>query len=481
MTAAELRAVAAELGIALGDAEAEVLGEVLRAQLSSFAALATEEAALAPTPEEDPHRAWLWRCRIDGRPGGPLHGRTVGFKDHVAVAGLPLTYNARPLEHEVAPCDATVVSRVLEAGGTVSGKHVLSGITTADHAVARRGPPLHPHDPTRATGGSSSGSAVAVAAGEVDIAFGGDQGGSVRVPAAWCGVVGLKPTFGLVSHTGATFHGDPSLDHLGPLARNVADVALALEAVAGTDGIDPRQGVGVPVRLDVVGGLEAGIEGLRIGVLEEGFDEPVQPGVCAAVVEAVGVLADLGADVRAVSVPEHRTAHTALSVIVAHGVRARRRATRPGDALGRLVADQVELLVPHLRANLLAAELSWRDDGGAALRAARGARVAATHAYDLALVDADVLAMPTCPTVAPLLAAPTDRPAALRAALGSLADPARSEARNTRIFNLTGHPALTVPCGTVDGLPVGLQLVGRRLDDPLVMRVAYAYEQAASA
>lgn len=391
----------------------------------------------------------------------------MGFKDHIAVAGLPLTYNARPLEHNIATEDAGVVARVLDAGGVVTGKHALSGITTQDHAVARRGPPLNPRDVTRVTGGSSSGSAVAVAAGEVDIAFGGDQGGSVRVPAAYCGIVGLKPTYGLITHAGAVFHSDPTLDHIGILGRQVADVAVALEAVAGADGHDPRQGGAIPERLDVLGELDAGVEGLRLGMLVEGFDEAVDPVVAAGVRAAASVLAGAGASVVDVSVPEHLSIHPSISVTVAFGVRARRRAGAEGSAepLERLLATEWDILVPYLRHNLLAAGLSWHLDGGAAPAAAARLRPAFIDAYDRALAGVDVLVMPTCPTVAPPLGTPLD---------------GHAVAGNTRPFNFTGHPALALPCGTAHGLPVSMQLVGRRAEDALLLRVARAYEGAAS-
>ena len=387
----------------------------------------------------------------------------MGFKDHIAVAGLPLTYNARPLERNVATEDAGVVARVLAAGGVVTGKHALSGITTQDHAVARRGPPLNPCDVTRVTGGSSSGSAVAVAAGEVDIAFGGDQGGSVRVPAAYCGVVGLKPTYGLVSHAGALFHSDPTLDHIGIFGRRVTDVAVALEAVAGADGRDRRQDASIPERVDVLSGLEAGVEGLRLGVLAEGFDGQVDPAVGAGVRAAVGVLHDAGASVVDVSVPAHLSIHPSICVTVAFGVRARRRAS--AEPLERLLASEWDILVPYLQRNLLAAELSWHLAGDSVPSAAARLRPAFVAAYDLALAGVDVLVMPTCPTVAPPLGTPLD---------------GHAVAGNTRPFNFTGHPAIAVPCGTAHRLPVSMQLVGRRLEDALLLRVARAYERTAS-
>ena len=471
-TAVEVEALAAELGLTLRAGEADACSAALvefgeLAGLRAPAPVVERDRGRPPAADEDPYRAWLWRSSIEGRPGGLLAGRTVGFKDHIAVAGLPLTFNARPLEHHLAEEDAGVVRRVLDAGGTITGKHALSGIVTQDHAVAHRGPPLNPCDPARVTGGSSSGSAVAVAAGEVDVAFGGDQGGSVRVPAAYCGVVGLKPTYGLVSHAGATFHSDPTLDHIGIFGRRVLDVARALEAVAGYDERDPCQDRTIPDRVDVLAGLEAGVGRLRVGVLKEGFGDTVDPEIASGVRAAIALLRKMGADVTEVSVPEHRTVHPAISVTVAYGVRTRCRAGAEGssDPLERLLATHTGDLVPYLKVNLLAAELSWRADGGAALTAAARVRAQCARAYDGALSGVDVLVMPTTPTVAPALSAPGD---------------GRTVAQNTRPFNFTGHPALAVPCGTARGLPISMQIVGRHLDDALLLRVAYTHEQATS-
>src|SRR6202022_1128022 len=163
------------------------------------------------------------------------------------------------------------------------------------------------------TGGSSSGSGAALAAGEVDISCGGDQGGSIRIPAAYCGVVGLKPTFGLVSHMGVAFGSEQSVDHTGPMARTVEDVAAALQAVAGYDGYDQRQGRDVPASIDALSHLRDGVRGLRIGILEEGFDDPIDAEVHDGVLAAVEVLAEAGAQISKISIPSHRTINQVAS------------------------------------------------------------------------------------------------------------------------------------------------------------------------
>ncbi len=207
----------------------------------------------------------------------------------MSVAGIPQVFlPSQFMEGFIPDVDATIVTRVLAAGGKVVGKHIMGGF------MGDYGKPVNPHNPERITGGSSSGPGAALAAGEVDIAFGGDQGGSIRLPAAYCGIVGLKPTFGLVSHFAVGFAAEQSVDHVGPMARNVENVAAALQAVAGYDDYDPRQRRGIPEKIDALSSLDGGVRGLRIGILEEGFaPEPIQirrvaEGVLAAIVPLFG-------------------------------------------------------------------------------------------------------------------------------------------------------------------------------------------------
>jgi amidase len=235
----------------------------------------------------------MWKCRIEGAAEGVLKGRTVSFKDHIALAGAPMSFGSFALDGFIPDFDATVVTKVLQAGGTIIGKNVMNGLSGGfgtGGAIGDYGRPLNPHDREHVTGGSSSGSGAAVAAGEVDISFGGDQGGSIRIPAAFCGIIGHKPTFGLVSHFGIGFGSDQSIDYTGPMTRTVEDAAAALQATAGYDPYDPRATRDVPARMDVLGRLADGVAGLRIGVLQEGFDE-AQHDVRDLVLAAVDVLA----------------------------------------------------------------------------------------------------------------------------------------------------------------------------------------------
>ena len=434
-----------------------------------------------PVPADDPYRAWLWRCELRESAAGLLAGRTVSFKDHISVAGLPQSFATGLLDGFVPDEDATVVARALRAGATVLGKNTMSGFT-ADSPRA-----VNPRDPGRSTGGSSSGSAVAVAAGEVDLSFGGDQGGSARLPAAFCGVLGLKPTFGLVSHHGAAFAADPSLDHIGLLAADAECLARGLQAVAGTDGLDPRQGRDCPDGIDALTQLGAGLAGLRVGVLQEGFDAPLDATVRDAVSAAIEVLGGLGAQVVTMSVPEHRRAGAAYRVLAMEGARAifltglsgaGARTRYPAAtiaAVQQMWRDHADRLTEATTLYHLTAEISRRRHNGAGYAQAQNARPRYEAAYNRALSDVDVLVMPAVRTPAPAAALPGPAgPDAVPAALAGHWMGADT-LYNLMPFDYTGHPALAVPCPSADRLPASIQLVGRHFRDDLLLRVASAY------
>jgi amidase len=506
-TIEEILEIAARLGLSLGAEDAALLQGPLVDQLAGMDAflqarvdeerpplLVAERApGHRPSAAEDPLGAWLWRCRIEGPPGGLLTGATVSFKDHVSVAGIPLTFGTSVLDGFVPDVDATVATRVLQAGATIIGKnthHGFAGLRSLGGGLGDYWDAVNPHDPARQTGGSSSGSAVAVAAGDVDIAFGGDQGGSVRHPAAYCGVVGLKPTYGLVSHMGAAYGGEPSIDHLGPLARTVRDAATALQAVAGYDGYDPRQGREVPDAIDALGGLEDGVEGLSIGVVAEGFAEPIDAEVRDSVHAAIEVLRRAGARIVELSIPEHATVTAAAGALQVSGLGAMRtnatgvfptgaHAYLPQGittAIDRAWTAKGDQMAGYLKLTWILGELSRRRFHGAVYAKAQNARRVFMKAYDRALDQVDVLALPTCPVVAPEVGPALDHAAAWRREIDVLAEVFPSF-RNVQPFNYTGHPAIAVPCGPPGALPHSLQLVGRAFADPLVLRVAHAYEQ----
>ena len=222
-----------------------------------------------PMPEENKFGAWYVKTSIKGRPGGKLAGRRVALKDNVCLAGVPMTVGAGFLDGSVPDIDATIVERILDAGGEIAGKAVCEYycVSGGSH-TSSTGPVQNPRKLGHTTGGSSSGSAALVASGEVPLAIGGDQAGSIRIPASFCGIVGMKPTYGLVPYTGIGPL-EITIDTAGPMSANVADNALLLEAIAGPDGLDSRQHL---ARVDrYTESLKQGVKGLRIGVLKEGF------------------------------------------------------------------------------------------------------------------------------------------------------------------------------------------------------------------
>ncbi|MCA1647198.1 MAG: amidase [Chloroflexi bacterium] len=502
----EVIAVARGLGIQLGSDEAGLYRKYVLEQLSAldaFVQARLEEPAppmhsparqpgYQPSPAEDPLNAWRWKCRIEGAPEGVLAGKTVSYKDHVAVAGMPMSFGSFALEGFIPDFDATIVTRVLEAGGIIVGKNVMNGLSGGlgtGGAIGDYGRPLNPHNPEHVTGGSSSGSGAAVAAGEVDISFGGDQGGSIRIPAAFCGILGLKPTFGLVSHFGIGFGSDQSIDHTGPMTRTVEDAAAALQATAGYDAYDPRMPRNAPERIDVLGALTDGVSGLRIGVLQEGFDE-AEVDVRDMVMAAVDALAAMGARVSNVSIPEHREVRIAQTALDGEGALAVfktgffgafTRTYYPASliaTINQMWAAHADVLAPRTKLSLITAELSKRNYNGRVYAKAQNVRPTYIKAYDSALANVDVLVMPTCLMTAPRNHRPTTVTEAIE---DNLATRNSAAVRNTQPFNYTGHPALAMPIGNSPaGLPVSMQLVGRFFDDPLLLRVAYAYQHAPS-
>ncbi len=437
-----------------------------------------------PAPEDNPLNAWYWRSEIKGAGEGPLVGRTVAIKDNVSVAGVPMMNGTAVLEGYVPDSDATIVTRILDAGGTILGKAVCESmcISGGSH-TSDTGPVRNPYDPDRSAGGSSSGSAALVGAGEVDMAIGGDQGGSIRIPGCWCGIYGLKPTYGLVPYTGI-FPIEITLDHTGPMARSAADCALLLEAIAGPDGLDPRQNANLQPR-PYVRALTGDVSDLRIGVMAEGFgiDGVSEPDVDEITRNSAEAFRQLGAGVADVSVPWHKDGvHVwngigieglTLLMIADNGMGtnwkghystglldafARGRRTRANDFSETV--KMVVLLGQYLHDSYHGRYYAKAQNLGRSLKAA----------YDRALRDVDLLLMPTLPLKAtPIPSSDASREEYVARALEMIA--------NTAPFDVTGHPAMTVPCGMSEGLPVGMMLVGRTGEDATVLRAADAFQR----
>jgi amidase len=437
-----------------------------------------------PIGDENPYGAWAWRGSVTGAGTGPLVGKRVAIKDVVAVAGMPLRNGSPVMEGYVPVADATVVTRILDAGGEVIGKATCENLSFSGGSNTSYPEPVrNPRDPRYMAGGSSSGSAALLAYGACDVAIGGDQGGSIRIPSSWCGVVGLKPTFGLVPFTGAAST-EPSLDTLGPMGTSVVDVATLLDAIAGPDGLDPRQGWASAVFQSATSSLTADCQGLRIGVLEEGFGWPhSEPDVDETVDAAASVFKTLGADVSHISVPLHRDGCTIFEGVATEG--AWTAMIRDGgvgrgwtgycdthhlnffaDAWRRRAND----LPPSLKVTILLGAYLTKRYRGRYYGRAQNLRRALTQAYDDVFRSVDLLLMPTTPQKAILFDAQ-------RSVTEELLVTANAK-QNTCPFNLSGHPAISVPCGPSCGLPIGMMLVGRHFEDAITLRAAHAYEQA---
>lgn len=433
-----------------------------------------------PAEGEDPHNAIVTRCEVRGADEGPLSGYEIGVKDNVAVAGVEMTCGSNLFEGYLPDRDATIVTRLLDAGGTITATLNLEDLAfSGSGELSAHGPVLNPRDPDYLAGGSSSGSAAAVLTGDVDVAIGTDQGGSSRMPASWCGVVGLKPTYGLVPYTGIVPR-DPSIDHAGVFARTVEECALVLETIAGNDPLDPRQH---PVDAGrYVDALDADPEGLTVGVVEEGFGRPESDeSVDRTVREALDAFAEAGAEVGSVSVPWHEDGSAVLMAIALEGSAAMVRDESVGryvrgrydvqlaEAFGRARRTNAEDFPPMQKLALVFGGYVAEQYQGRYYARAQNLVRELRAAYDDALSEVDVLAMPTTPH--------TPHEVAPEATLEEAMERAFSMNGNTSPFDASGHPAISVPCGRADDLPVGLMFVGEWFDEATVHRTAHAFER----
>ncbi|MBR72352.1 MAG: Asp-tRNA(Asn)/Glu-tRNA(Gln) amidotransferase GatCAB subunit A [Rhodospirillaceae bacterium] len=449
-----------------------------------------------PQPEENPYNAWYWRTNIKGAPKGILNGYEVGIKDMVSVAGVPMMNGARAIEGFTPTIDATIVTRILDAGADIVGKTACADFSFSGGGhTSAYGPIKNPRKPTHSPGGSSKGSAVALAAGDVPLAIGGDQGGSIRIPSAWCGVVGHKPTYGLVPYTGCMTI-EMTLDHIGPMANSVEDAAKLLEAITGSDGYDPRQrGINFEkINKNYSSAIGKGCEGVCIGILQEGFNQtvdtwgniglpPSDPIVDSKVLNAINCLEKAGADIQNISVPLHIDGLSIWFGVAAEGTT---EFMFKGNGTGTNWSGFYDVpLLDHLaksyktRAHdfpltvknlILLGEYLNRQYNGRYYAKAQNLTQTLRNAYDKAFEKVDVLVMPTIPHL-PCTIPPYD------ADFGEYMTKALNMINNTPQFNLTGHPAISIPCGMHDGLPIGLQIVGKQFDDYKVIQVADSFEK----
>ena len=433
-----------------------------------------------PSREEDPLNAISRRCTLKGASSGKLAGKRFGLKNNICVAGMPMTCASLVLEGYVPETDATVVTRLLDAGAEIVANLNLENFAFSGAGdTSAQGACLNPHNPQHLAGGSSSGSAAALYYDDIDITIGGDQGGSIRIPASWCGVVGLKPTHSLVPYTNIVGI-DNTIDHAGPMARTVADAALTLEVIAGKDPLDPRQGE-VPVQR-YTEALGRDVKGLRIGVVGEGFGiVGSEPDVDAGVRKALEILREMGAEVVDVSIPEHKQGPAVLWSIVSEGASTLLHANgmgyhwqglyNPGlmETLGKFRRAQANDFPPTVKMVLICGTYMSERYHGAIYAKAQNLRRVVRAAYDRALEQVDILAMPTTPMKAHEYIPDLDIKGTVTHGWDMLA--------NTAPFNMTGHPGLNVPCGKSNTLPIGLMLIGRHFDDATLFRAADAFER----
>mgnify|MGYP001493311273 CR=1 FL=1 len=492
-TPTQLREVAEEVGLSLSDADVTSFIELIRPSVAAYNIVDAMPDNLPevkyprtpgrrPAPEENKHNAWYVKTTVKGAADGKLKGKTVALKDNIMLAGVPMMNGASILDGYVPDIDATVVQRVLDAGATILGKthceyYCMSGgsHTNAVGAV---------HNPFKmgySAGGSSSGSAVVVALGEADMALGGDQGGSIRMPASFSGIYGMKPTHGLVPYTGI-MPIEVFVDHTGPMTKSVYDNALLLEVLAGPDGYDPRQ---YNVKTHAyTKALDGGIKGMKIGIVKEGFMQPnAEEAVNAKVRKAAKLFESMGATVEEVSIPMHLVAPAIWTPIGTEGMT---QTMMFGDGYG---VSRPDLYVT----SLMDFHRSWRNRAdelsettkiflllGTYVRKKHGSRYygkamninrVLTAAYDAALAKYDLLLMPTTPIKATPLP-PPDAPREL------YVERALNMISNTAPFDITHHPAMALPCGFIDGLPASVMLVGKHFDEPTIYRAAFAFEQS---
>jgi aspartyl-tRNA(Asn)/glutamyl-tRNA(Gln) amidotransferase subunit A len=389
---------------------------------------------------------------------GPLHGIPIGLKDVIDVQGTRTSLGSAFTPDGLATQDATVVRRLRQAGAVIVGKlNTQQFAYGATGEASLHGPTRNPHDPDRISGGSSGGPAAAVAGGLVAGALGTDTGGSVRIPSALCGVVGLKPTAGRIGRGGVA----PlswTLDHVGPITRSVADNALLLGALCGYDPLDAASARRAPE--DFTRDLSAGVRGLRIAVAEPCFAH-LDPRVRDGVADALRVWRERGCTVRPVAIHGFErivTAQRTVLSVEAYAVLRRRYEERP------------EEFDPTVRQRLRdgAAVPGWQ------YAEARRSRATATDAFDAALTGADVLVAPMVPITAPLIGQ-------RQTVDTGISEPVQSAlTRLSGATNFTGHPSLTVPCATtLPGLPVGVQLIAPRWAEATLYRFGQALEDAA--
>lgn len=492
-TIEELYEIALQYHLNLSEEDLKVYQGVIEGAIGSYLRVAEldepklpvkypRDPGYRPSKKDNPLNAWYWRCSIKGAKRGKLLGKKIALKDNICVAGVPMMNGSAVLEGFVPDVDATIVTRILDAGGEIVGKAVCEDLCFSGGSfTSATGPVLNPHNPKFNAGGSSSGCSVLSVTGECDIAMGGDQGGSIRIPTSWSGAYGLKPTWGLVPYTGI-FPIEQTLDHTGPIGMNVKDIALLLEVVAGKDSFDPRQ---YEVKTKAyTKALTGDVKGLKLGIVKEGFGWPgaSEKDVDENVRQAAKKFEKAGGKVAELSIPMHRDGIHIWNAVATEGALAQMvlhdgmGLNWPGyyttallDYYGSARRSKADNFSDTVKFVILLGQYMANKYYGRYYAKAQNLVPVLKAAYDEAFKSMDILIMPTIPMKAmPIPENPTT---------GEYFTTALGMIQNTSPFDCTHHPAMNVPCAKSNGLPVGMMLIGRHFEDDVVLRAADAFQK----
>lgn len=438
------------------------------------------------TPVDDPYNAIVRWCSVKGEGDGPLSGMRVALKDAIAVAGIPMTCGSKIFQSFVPIRDAVVTERILRAGVEIVATTNMDYLAFSGGGdTSAYGYTRNPFDSSLTAGGSSGGSAAALYYDGIDGALGCDQGGSIRVPAAWCGVIGLKPTHGLVPYIGITGI-DATYDHCGPMARTPLAAGRLLQVIAGKEASDPRQ-TGADFTQPYVAAVEEApddLRGFRVGVVAEGFSDSIgiDQSTAEATRSAIDRLSEIGAEIHEVSIPEHVIGGTlavgsfveGMTALVAGGGNGYHWAGTYWPELALALREGLsawaEELSPQMKLTLMFGTHLQQCYLGALYAKAQNLRPALRAGYDRALTDVDVVVMPTTPGLPHEYLPDMPLSENVKRGWGVLA--------NTSPTDMSGHPAITIPAAESGGLPVGLMAIARPFDDATLLRLARTYEKA---
>ncbi|MBE7635278.1 amidase [Sneathiella sp. P13V-1] len=491
-TLSQMREMAQRFGMSLSDEELKEYSEIMEPYIQSYDRLDAMPDNLPevryprspghfPSLTENPLNAWYVKTDVKGAMDGPLRGKRIALKDTVCLAGVPMMNGSSIMEGYIPEIDATIVTRMLDAGGTIAGKaHCENFCLSGGSHTNAKGPIHNPWKRGYMAGGSSGGSAALVAAGEVDMAIAGDQGGSIRIPASNCGVYGMKPTHGLVPYSGV-MPIEQTIDHVGPVTRTVADNALLLEVLAGEDGLDPRQYK--PKTYRYTEALGRGVHGMRIGILKEGFGgETAEADVDQKVLAAAERFREMGARVEEVSIPEHHMAVDCWTAITLEGLQDHMMRGNSGGTnyRGLFVPSMMDHMAQwrnrpdelshSLKTCMFIGEFFQEQYRGRFYGKAQNLMRKVNDHYKTALKQYDLLLMPTVP-MKPQQIPPAD------CSISLYVQRAFEMIANTAPFN-GGLPAMSIPCGLLEGLPIGMMLVGPNYGEMKIYQAAHAFEQS---